>query len=155
EPLVHAPVNGSAIREDFFDGRPRKEPSRRPRPTVAHGLVVRIEKVVVARMKRTVCRVIRRKEERFEKPRRMGEMPFRRAAIGHRWELVVLDRHRPTQFFRLQTDTPIFLKTRRALALPGGRHEITSGSFQTLPCEGSREGTTPRQPCPLLSMGDE
>src|SRR6266853_95396 len=89
----------------------------------AHGLVVRIEEEIVARMKRTITRTVFSEKKCFEEPSRVGEMPFGRAAIGHCLKLKILDLQRLTKFFRLLANTPIFLETSRA------QHEITSGSL--------------------------
>src|SRR6266481_4109693 len=99
--LAHRLVDMYAIAKNLLDGRSRQQPALRARIGRANGLVIRIEKMIVLRMKNGVARGVRTKEKRLEEPRRVSHMPLGRTHVGHRLDDVVLGREGPAQRFRL------------------------------------------------------
>jgi hypothetical protein len=93
-----------------------------PRMHRPHGLIVRIEQVVPIGLVRAECGIAA-ENELFEKPARMGQMPFPGAGVRHRLQQQVFRTERLTQARR---PIPNVLKTRNHLGgsrrLPGSRH---------------------------------
>ena len=81
-----------AIGADRIDRRPRQKPALRARVTRPGRLVIGIEQIGEGRVEHPVGRIERPEQEGLEKPAGMGEMPFRRADVGHRLDRLVLGR---------------------------------------------------------------
>src|SRR5713101_2108783 len=88
----HRGVDMIAIGGDDIDGRTRQQPALRSRMTRASGLVIRVEEVSKCRIEHPVTGVESGQDKGLEKPRRMRQMPFRRADIGHRLDSLILGR---------------------------------------------------------------
>ena len=81
-----------AIGADRIDRRARQKPALRARVTRPGRLVIGIEQIGKGRIEHPVSRVERPKQKGLEEPAGMGEMPFRRADVGHRLDRLVLGR---------------------------------------------------------------
>ena len=87
--------------------------------SIAHGNVVRIKKIGKMPIERLISRQMRLKEECFEKPARMCQMPFRGAHIRHRLNDKILRHQRPTQQIR---ELPNAIEARREIIAISGNY---------------------------------
>ena len=101
--LVHV----GAVAEHFHDRRAGQQPPLRPRPARPHALVIRVEKGPKLGMEGPITWQVRRQHERFEEPRRMGQMPLHRARIRHGLDDIIFRRQRLAQGFRAAADGSI------------------------------------------------
>ena len=88
----HRRADMVAIGADRIDRRARQKPAFRARVTWPGRLVIGIEQIGEGGIEHPVCRVERPEQKGLEKPAGMGEMPFRRADVGHRLDRLVLGR---------------------------------------------------------------
>ena len=95
----NARIDRLSIGENFLEARSRKA-SRGARMARSNALVIRIEEVIEARGERLMVGFERAEHERFEEPRRMREVPLRRAGIGHRLQHHVFGRERSNEIDR-------------------------------------------------------
>jgi hypothetical protein len=103
----HRLVDVGAIRIHLGDGRAREMAALGPRERMSDALVIRVEQMVVASVERLITAQMRHEHERLEEPRRVCEVPFRRADVGHRLHDVVLRPERRTERFRRAADGPV------------------------------------------------
>ena len=82
---------------------------------IAGGVVIGIKQVGVLRNFRAIARHPDFHDERFEEPARVGEMPLRRAHVGHRLHDVIFRLEIPAKTRREIPDTPIALDQMLAL----------------------------------------
>ena len=107
EELGHVLVHVGTVAEHFHDRRAGQQPPLRPRPARPHALVVRVEKGPKLGMEGPITRQVRRQQERFKEPRRVGQMPLHRARIRHGLDDIILRRQRLAQGFRAAADGSI------------------------------------------------
>src|SRR6516165_3578614 len=81
-----------AIGADDIDCWARQQATLRSRMTRTNGFVVGVEQIGESRVEDPVAWIERGQDERFEKPGRVRQMPFRRADIRHRLDSLVLGR---------------------------------------------------------------
>jgi hypothetical protein len=91
---VHALVDVGAIAQDIGEPGPRDEAALRPRMLLAHTLVVAVEEHAEGGIEGHEIGLEALEQEGLEEPGDVGEMPFRRAGVGHRLHLAVLGRER-------------------------------------------------------------
>src|SRR3546814_2621927 len=87
----------AAIAGDGFGRWPADQAAFGPRLPLAERPVIGIEQVVELRIEHRVARQIRFQQEGLEEPGDMGAVPFRRAGIGHRLDLLVLGAQRRSE----------------------------------------------------------
>ena len=90
EQLLHGQIDVAAIGIHLAHRRPRQQPPPRPFERRAVGLVVGVEKMVVALVQRAVTRQERLQHEGLEEPGDMGQMPLRRAHVRHALDHMIL-----------------------------------------------------------------
>ena len=83
-----------AIGCDIVGGRPRDQPALGTRMTRAGGDVIGIEQEGKAFVENFVGRIVRPEQELLEEPGDVRAVPFGRARIRHRLDLLVLGRQR-------------------------------------------------------------
>src|SRR5262245_20684887 len=79
------------------------------------GLVIRVEKVVIALVEQRVVRHVRLQDERFEKPRGVREMPFRWTDVRHALHDIVLGLQGFADRERGRTDLAVCCGRRRGV----------------------------------------
>ena len=95
------------VSEYFSQRRSRQQATLGPWVHVASRVVIGVEQVMKPRMEFFVIGQVRAQDKLLEKPARMGQMPFRRADIGHALDDRVLGRQWFDQFLGLAADLPI------------------------------------------------
>lgn len=95
----HGRVDMAAIGVDLFGRRPAEQAALRPRLPFAESLVIGIEEVVEAVVEDGIAGKMRPEQEGLEEPGDMGAVPFYRAGIGHRLDLLVFRAERCRQRF--------------------------------------------------------
>lgn len=81
---LHGRVHMGAVGEHLVQRGPRQHAPARPRVAGADGLVVRIEQVAVACIRRAVAGHVGAEDECFEKPGGVGQVPLGGAGVVHR-----------------------------------------------------------------------
>ena len=102
EDFAQALVDMRAIGEHFLDGRAREQAALGTRMTRPLALVIGIEEVGKALVEGTKARHAR-EDERLEEPRRMREVPLRRARVIHGLDRLVLGREQRGEIDRCLT----------------------------------------------------
>ena len=82
QPLL-AIVNMLTIAKERLERRPSQQASAWARMACADGLIVGVEQEIKILVKYPVPRQMRYEHEALEEPRRMSQMPFRRAGVRH------------------------------------------------------------------------
>ena len=80
----HRAIDMIAIGGDRLECGACDHAASRTRLTGADALVIRVEEEIELRIERAIAAKIRFENHPLEEPRRMREMPFRRARVGHR-----------------------------------------------------------------------
>ena len=94
-------VDMGAVGHDFVIGRAGQQAAIRSRMAGPQGFVLGIEQIAECWIEFVVTRRMWLQNERFKKPGDMGEVPFCRADIRHRLNLLVLDGQASGDLFAL------------------------------------------------------
>ena len=110
--IVDMFINGRTITMGFVNCRARDQSAQVAPMHVAGGVVVGIEEISVLRVLAAITADPLFENESLKKPRRMGEMPFCRAYVGHRLHDAILGRESPAN---RRGEISDFVKTREQL----------------------------------------
>ena len=102
----------SAVTVNRDHGRPRKQPSQRPRVHLSHLLVIGVEQVTIAGMNRSLRRREGFQHKGLEEPAGVGKVPLRRTDGRHGLDDVVLCFQRLAQRLCATTHTQVALQLR-------------------------------------------
>ena len=101
---LHRPIDIGAVGHDLVVRRPGQQAAVRARMARPDRFVIGIEQIIEGRVEFFVIRGAGLENERLEKPCDVGEVPFGRADIRHRLNLLVLDRQAAGDLFGLAAD---------------------------------------------------